>query len=408
METRPGMTAPLRHPTGSGAAPPAPGGPLPDAVRIAVDTAREWAGDELVALLLSGSHATGEAVWIDAGGRAVTLSDVDLYAAMRDEAACRSASSRSRAGRPEAAARLREAGLEAPLEVGFLTLEGLSRMPAKPGTIELARHGIAVAGDAAALSRVPRWEAADVPAEEVSLLLENRGLELLSARPLLDSPDPLERARGRHGTLKAAADLATVLALPDGRLPDGTRARVEAARGRLAALADSRPPADLAGVRVDLERLWAAAIAWRAGAAAAAGPGEGLEEWRAAARAWCAVWWSRSPGPSGEAWERARRSAARAPLPRRLRRGLAGAGGPSPRRLRLALAGTPQHRLGASAAVLLFAAAGDPAPALPPGARRALHDLGICGAADWDGARLEALRAWDRIVLGGQRGDDTP
>lgn len=386
----------------------AAGGPAPDAVREAVAVARDWAGDGLVALLLSGSHATGEAVWLQLGGRRVTLSDVDLYAAMRDERACRAATARARAGREAAAGRLRAAGLEAPLEVGFLTLDGLSRMPAKPGTIELARHGSVVTGDLSALGRVPRWSPAEVPAEEGALLLENRGLELLLAWPRLGSPDPLERARARHGTLKAAADLAAVLALRGGELPDGTPARVAWARERAGALLARVLGPERLGVPAELERLWDGCLAWRSGEASPPAPAAAAAEWRSAAGAWCAVWdwWfaGRASGP----WDRALRTGARAPLPRRLRRGLRAPGPASPaRRLALALAGTPQHRVNASAAVLLLAAAASrSAPGLPAGALRALRVLGVSDADTWDGARRDVIRAWDALVLGGQRGTD--
>jgi hypothetical protein len=76
------------------------------------------------------------------------------------------------------------------------------------------------------------------------------------------------------------------------------------------------------------------------------------------------------------------------------------------RRVRLALAGTPQHRVNASAAVLLLAAAEaatSSAPALPAGALRALRVLGVSDASAWDEARRDVLRAWDEVVLGGQR-----
>lgn len=400
------MTAPSRLPAQTVAAIEAAGPSVPGAVREAIAVASEWAGDGLVSLLLSGSHATGESVWLETGGRRVTLSDVDLYAAMRDEGARRAAAERAHRGRAPAAARLREAGLEAPLEVGFLTREGLSRMPARPGTIELARHGRVVAGDGSALARVPRWSPRDVPAEEAALLLENRGFELLLAWPALGSAEPLERARARHGTLKAAGDLAVVLALRAGELPDGTAARVAWARERAATLLAPSLPPDRLGAPAELDRLWSSCLAWRGGGAGPPEPGAAAEEWRCAVRGWTAVWWWWFAGPEREPWQRALRSAARAPLPRRLRRGLRGPGAGSPaRRLRLALAGTPQHRVNASAAVLLLAAAasGSP-PGLPAGALRALRALGVREAGTWDEARLEVVRAWDELVLGGQRG----
>jgi hypothetical protein len=385
-----------------------PGGRASGAIGEAVAVAREWAGEGLVALLLSGSHATGEGVWLEHEGRGITLSDADLYAVMADERACREGAARARAGRPAAAERLRRAGLEAPLEVGFLTRAGLARMGAKPGTIELARHGRVVAGDPGALAEVPRFAPRDVPAEETALLLENRGLELLAARPPAAARGPLERARALHGTLKAAADLAAVLALRAGELPDGTAARVAWARERAAAALAPVLSPDRLGLPAELGRLWDDALAWRTGRAHAPTGDEAAGAWRSAVRAWCAVWDAGSGGTAREPWERALRSAARAPLRRRLRRALSAPAAGSPlRRLALTLAGTPQHRVNASAAVLLAAAAASRStPALPAGALRALHALGVSGASGWEEACRDVVRAWDAVVLGGQRGTD--
>jgi len=399
------MTAPSRQTAEPAGAFQATGAPVAEALREAVGFARDWAGDGLVALLLSGSHATGEAVWFERDGRRFTLSDVDLYAVMRDAGACRSAAERARRGRAAAAARLADAGIEAPLEVGFLTPDGLSRMAARPGTIELVRHGVAVAGDATVLGRVPRFSPREVPAEEAALLLENRGFELLDAWPRLLSPDARDRMQARHATLKAAADLAAVLALRAGELPDGTAARIEWARSRASETLGRALPPDLADVPMGLDRLWASCVAWRGGEGEVPGIDEAAGEWRRAVRAWCAVWWWCFADRGREPWERALRVAARAPLPRRLRRGLFAPGPGSPaRRARLALAGTPQHRVNASGAILLLASAASAGPpALSAGALRALLALGVTSSAGWDDARRDVLAAWDTVVLGGQR-----
>jgi hypothetical protein len=379
-------------------------------VRDAVAVAREWAGEGFVALLLSGSHATGEAVWFEIGGRRLTVSDVDLYAVLRDAGACRAAAARARAEGAAAAARLRASGLEAPLEVGFVTPDGLARMPARPGTIELARHGVVVAGEAAMLGRVPRWSPREVSGEEVALLLENRGFELLFAWPSLAAEDVLARVRARHATLKAVADLATVLALRAGELPDGTASRLAWARERAEGLLGPALPTDLSGVPAGMEALWTACLAWRRGEAGLPPAGEGTEEWRRSVRAWCAVWWWLFDRAGREPWSRARQVAARAPLRRRLRRGLFAPGPASlADRARRMLAGTPQHRVNGSAAILLLsAAAAAGTPVLSPSALRTLRALGVTRATTWAEARAEVMRAWDRIVLGGRRGTETP
>jgi predicted nucleotidyltransferase len=188
---------------------PGTGFELSAALRPALARAVERAGPGLESLILSGSHATGEAVWAELDGHRVSLSDVDLYAIMRDEAAA----ARARNGAPLASEReRREWGVLAPVEVAFVTLHGLARMPARPGTVELARAGRVVAGDPGTLARVPRWQPEAIGAEERLLLLENRAFELLWAdaawtrrRPRPGAPparparDPQDLARARRG-----------------------------------------------------------------------------------------------------------------------------------------------------------------------------------------------------------------
>ena len=314
----------------------------------------------------------------------------------------------ARRGRPGLAGRLRALGIAAPLETCFTTPAGLARMPAKPGTIELARRGRVVLGDPASLGPLPRWSPGDVPREEILLLLENRGFELLLARA--EHPgDPLAALRARHSLLKAVADLAAVLALAHGQLPEGTAGRVEWARAHaLPGLLAGLPPEHQRGAE-RLPRLWDAALAWRRGVVNVLPGPDAAAEWKDAVQAWCAVWWVMHGEGPREPWARALRVAARAPMRRRARQALiaasrGGATSPLGDRLRAALAGTPQHRVNGSAAVLLLAAAiSSDAPALPVGALRALRALDVTPADHWADARRDVVRAWDLWVLDGQR-----
>lgn len=371
----------------------------------ALALAREWAGDGLVALVLSGSHAVGEGVWCEREGRPVTLSDLDVYAVLRDEAAVRAARERAAAARPGLAARLLEHGIAAPLEVAFLTRSGFARMPARPGSLLLARRGRVLEGDASVLETLPAWSPADISHEEIRLLLENRAFEILLAWPAMDARQPLARLQARHALLKAGADLATVLALLRGQLPEGALARMAWARAQVLPGLPALLPSDWLDAPGALASTWDAAAAWRSGEVAALEPSAAHAEWRAVARAWCAVWWLTGDEPRRDPWARALAVAARAPLRRRLRRAGAGPSGASlVRRARLALAGTPQHRINASAAVLLLAASSSTgAPALAVGALRALHALGVSESHAWDAVRADVVRAWDRVVLDGQR-----
>lgn len=374
-----------------------------------LEIARRWAGTDRLALIVSGSHAAGEAVWVSHQGRSVCLSDLDVYAVVRDAAARRAAIARARSEAEGLGARLLAMGLAAPLEVGFHTPADLAALPARPGTLALRRSGRVVDGDPAWREAVPAWTARDVPREEIWLLHENRGFELLWAScPASAEPPGLGALRRRHAVLKCALDLATVIALAAGEDPGSAAERVAWARPRW-----SLPPWSLAGAS---SPPWEAALAWRGGDAEPLAADAAASERMRTVAAWVTVW----HGLAGQPWDPSRpfaaipRVARRARLRRRLREALR----PDPAvarlrhpggRLRHALDGTPRHRLNAAAAALLMleasSAIGDRAAAARERELdRVLRRLGVERSGVDRGAAL--VRAWDMGFLDGQRTED--
>ena len=143
-----------------------PGGSSdPSTLEGALGIAREWAGDDVLALFLSGSHASREAVSAEVDGRRVMLSDIDVYGLMPDPAAVAAAQSRMRRARRGLPERLLEVGLAAPLEVAFFTLDQMKAMVARPASIDLSRHARVVAGEAKWTEHIPRFGARDISQE---------------------------------------------------------------------------------------------------------------------------------------------------------------------------------------------------------------------------------------------------
>ncbi len=343
---------------------------------------------------------------------------------MHDETAVTRAG-RARAATPagEYADIARAVGLVAPIEVAIVSRAGLARMPARPATVELARAGRVLIGDAAILSKLPRWQPADISAEERLLLLENRAFELLSAWHVAgqDLPD----LRARHAILKSALDLAATRTLAEGELPERAAARVARAR---ALGAPTGLPSWLAGAWEGLDPLWEQALAWRAGTGPRAESTPTGQAWRSAVRGWCAAWWSQATGAHAsvtDPWARALAASARGSLARRWRRALSPGLGRSaeigantmldreatgdrgrPRqrdrliaRLRYARAGTPLLRVHGTGVVLMLAAAQSARePILPAGALHALRRLGVTDESRFAQASLEALAAWGRVI----------
>jgi len=369
-----------------------------------LDLARAWAGDGRLALIVSGSHAADEAVWVTLAGRSVSLSDLDVYAVVPDEAAKQAARTRAQAARPGLAGRLLAMGLAAPLEVGFQTPDDLAALPARPGTIALRRSGQVVDGDSAWLARVPVWSARDVSREELWLLLENRGFELLWAAGVASSTaGELVELQCRHAVLKCALELAAVIALAAGEFPGSAAERVAFARRRGPAQDATEPP-------------WQAALDWRSGRATRLDRAAAAAERLATARAWVSVWrmLAGTPADPSRPFAGVELTARRAPLRRRLRRALAPERGEAclagpASRIRRALAGTPRHRLNAAAAACLIfetarTDAGADATALARDYRATLDRLGF--RLDPATASEALVLAWDRCLLDGQRTED--
>src|SRR5262249_19316639 len=151
-------------------------GPSAEALlSLALDRVREWApGGTLRTVVLAGSLARGEGVWARTKDGPRLLSDIDLYAIVRDEPAAARARLAARMGMPGLLADAGAGGLGAPIDLGWLGERELAGVPARPGTLELPRAR-GLWGDAAMLERVPRHTARDIPAEEILLLIENRG-----------------------------------------------------------------------------------------------------------------------------------------------------------------------------------------------------------------------------------------
>jgi hypothetical protein len=386
-----------------------------DRIQGPLDLARAWAGGDRLALIVSGSHAADEAVWVVHAGRPVSLSDLDIYAVVPDAAAKQAARARARAAHPGLASRLLAAGLAAPLEVGFHTPDDLTALPARPGTIALRRNGQVVDGDPAWLARVPVWSARDVSREELWLLLENRAFELLWAAHAAPPPaapglGELTELQRRHAVLKCALELAAVMALAAGEYPGSAAERVAWARRQRQAR-EAREASEPEGPVA--EPPWQAALDWRSGAATRLDRVAAQAERLATVRAWVSVWRGLAgvPADPAQPFAGVAETACRAPLRRRVRRAFAPEGGESclespTGRMRRALAGTPRHRLnGAASAALLFeaerASGRLDSATLERSYRATAEALGFGGTPGDAPERL--VRAWDRCLLDGQR-----
>jgi predicted nucleotidyltransferase len=355
--------------------------------------------DEPLAVVLGGSHARGEAVWLELEGRRVCLSDLDLHAVVPDARARLRAEGRFAA--PADLSALRAAGLDGPLELGVHTAAEWAALPARPATLELRRSGRVIQGDRAWIERLPDWRPSDVSREEVLLLLENRAFELIAARWPRGGGAAAEM-RSAHAQYKVALDLAMVERLESGAFEADASSRVRAAR-------ETRR---LAGIPPRPEPAWDSALGWLAGRVPA--PAERAADWDRVAECWVRAWSERvAPGAETGDLERiARAAAGRARLRRRVRLALApeirrDCSPPLAARLAHLIAGTPQHRLDASAGALLSAVVLARSSRDPESAGRRLRgivaELGAVAPGTFDEIAARLLETWERWVLSGTR-----
>jgi hypothetical protein len=358
----------------------------------ALDIARGWAGPETLAVLLSGSHGTREAVWMEVDGRPMTASDIDVYALMPDAAALRSAEARRDAGRNGLQERLLELGFAAPLEVAFFTPDALERMQPRPGTVRFSRQVRLVAGDPVWLERLPAFRPSEVPREEILLLLENRAFELLFALAYRGASGDVRRMQRQHAIFKVALDLAGALCLGSGQYAEGAAARVAWARGLRFAWPEGEPP-------------WQEALAHRMGEARLLDDAVEADLWRRTARAWVAVWSTLSSASDYDAvLASARRTRWRRGLREALTLRAPGAPGPLARLWR-SRAGTLRLRLHGAAAALLIHESGEIADraASESGLRATLARLGFDPSATGQPGAATLFQRWDRWFQAGQR-----
>lgn len=134
-------------------------------------------------MFVCGSFASGDESVVLETDPPVLLSDVDLVVIVKSLQTLLEWSGR----RAELGAACEELWpdirFSGRVDVGMMLARDLAAMPAKPGVYDMRARGRVLAGDPAILGRIPAYAPADITAREAVVLVENRGVSLLGARP---------------------------------------------------------------------------------------------------------------------------------------------------------------------------------------------------------------------------------
>lgn len=215
--------APAATPSGA----PKPGAAAALISQVTADSCRARLPQGLMAIVLAGSLARGEATFREDGGKTRLLGDADFLLVFRPQVRRPAPDQLATTGRHI------ESELDRRGVVAHTTLAAVSPLyfPALPRhifTYELRNSGRVVWGDPQVLGLVPLFESTDLSREDAWRLLSNRMIEQMEA-----TPETLV-----YSSVKFCLDLATSLLVFAGAYEPTYRARA----ARLAQLAAAPPP----------------------------------------------------------------------------------------------------------------------------------------------------------------------
>ncbi len=190
-------------------------------------------GEATEAVFLCGSFAAGDESVVLETDAPILLSDVDLVVIVKSIETLVEWS-RRRAELGTACEDLwRDVRFSGRVDVGVMLAGDLAAMPARPGVYDMRALGKALAGDPAILERVPAYAPCDITTREAVILVENRSVSLLGARP----GKRLDGETAPYGFLYAIARVYTDIAVAAlsiaGAYVPGYAARAELIRAKM-------------------------------------------------------------------------------------------------------------------------------------------------------------------------------
>jgi predicted nucleotidyltransferase len=265
---------------------------LSDCARLIV---RLIGRDAIEAVYLCGSFAGGDESIVLETDPPLLLSDVDLVAVVKSIEAL----TRWRGRRAELGAACEElwkdVRVSGTVDVGVMLPRDLAAMSAKPGVYDMLVLGKVLEGNPGILEEIPRYAPSDITAREAIVLIENRAVSLLDARPGSDVAGEAEPYRFLYRIARVYTDIAAAALSIVGAYVPGYGARAVLIRERagteatdeLARLVDP-------GLAGNIERWTAFKLEPSLGAAGMDGGSRALDGIWAAAAADLLAFWKRA------------------------------------------------------------------------------------------------------------------
>ena len=371
-------------------------------------------GEAAEAVFLCGSFAGGDESVVLETDPPILLSDVDLAVVVNSFEAL-DKWGRRRAELGAACEELwRDVRFSGRVDVGVILAADLAAMPARPGVYDMRALGKVLAGNPDILERIPAYIPADITAREAVILIENRGVSLLDARPGSRRDREKEAYGCFYRIARAYTDIAAAALSIAGAYVPGYAARADLLRAKVAAGGNGFPMGLVSPALCERIEGWTAFKLVPSIAAAAANQGSrGRDElWEDTAHDLLAFWkravagdCDPRRGPIEDSVER---------LSRRI--GHSGSRLDNLRGWKAYLSGVPvSRRIALGAALGKRMLSGNPLDVVREEAMKLLEHRLMLGAAvpvsgarggfpyhggNWDRAAEELCSAWHNLVFG--------
>jgi predicted nucleotidyltransferase len=192
-------------------------------------------GEATEAVFLCGSFAAGDESIVLETDPPILLSDVDLVVIVKSLEALGEWSLRRAELGSACEALWRDVRFSGRVDIGVMLAGDLAALPARPGVYDMRALGKVLAGNPSILERIPAYAPSDIASREAVILVENRSVSLLDARPGRRFDGETEPYGFLYRIARVYTDIAAAAVSIAGAYVPGYAARAELIRAKAGA-----------------------------------------------------------------------------------------------------------------------------------------------------------------------------